>query len=176
MFWAICTNAQSSLVITLTMTTGGSHTIRLAAFDYNSTTGWQSTPFDVGSAGSGSAVTTGSATAVTPAAAGELAHSCIQFGSGAVSSITVTSPYVEQVAGGTTGSGWIADGRADSGDNQNCASGSQTCTYNWTTAQGFSSLLAILKPTAGGGGSSPPDEIFWQAPIFNSPEDTISIF
>lgn len=174
MFWAICTNAQSSLTLTMTITGGGTHTLRLAAFDYNSTSGWQGTPFDVGSSGTGSAVLTGGASNITPAAAGELVHSVIQWGNATATSITVTAPYSEAVAGGTTGSGWIADGRADSGDNTSCASGAQTCTFNWTGSSNFSALIAAFKPAASS--TFVPEDPFWLAPIFNYPEDIISVF
>jgi hypothetical protein len=142
-------------IITVTVANNGNHTLRIGIYEYNSTTGWQATPFDVGNSSTQGNATTANPGTITPAAAGELVHANMQWTS-AVSAITCTSPYTEQPAGGTAG--WISDGRADSGDNQNCASGSQTCTFNWTTTASSSSLIAAFKPAAGGGGGNPIDD------------------
>lgn len=148
MFWHLNSGAVSSVTVTVSITGGGSHTIRCAAFDYNSTTGFNTTPLDQHSSNAVTAsITMPSGSNIIPAAAGELVHACIQY-STAVSAINCTAPYGEQHAGGTNG--WHSDGRATSGDNPNCASGAQTCTFNWTTNADASTLIAAFLNGTGG--------------------------
>lgn len=157
-FWAINTSGQSSLTITVGAPGGVNHTLRVAAFEYSATNGWQSSPVDQGNSGNSTvAVTTLSSGNITPTISGTLAWSAIQFAV-VTNSLTVTSPYTEQPSsGGTAQTGWRSDGRADSGDNQNASTSSQNCTFSWANASACSSLIANFKPASAPAPVTAPD-------------------
>lgn len=153
-YWAIAGSSPATLTVTVTVTGGGAHGMRLAVYEYSTTTGWGTTPIDVGNSNS---TTTGTASGnpgnITPTNTGELLVSFIQFAN-TTSGDTVASPFTEQpTSGGTAGTGWRSDGRADGADNTNSGNTSVTASWTWTSSVGYSALIAAFAPAAGGGGA-----------------------
>ena len=151
-FWAINTSSQSSITVTVNITGGGTHGMRLSIFDYSSSTGWLASPVDQGnSQHNATAGPSGNPGNITPTVAGTLAWSAIQLVTSGATAIIVTSPYTERpTSGGTAGTGWTSDARADSGDNQSASTSSQTCSFSWSSINsGYSSLIANFIPAAG---------------------------
>lgn len=150
--WAIHSGSAAALQVTITVTGGGSHTMRMAIFDYNSTMGWPASPVDrnSGNFGAGS-VTTGTSGNISPSVSGTLVFSALQLNASGVSAITLSGCCVEQTAGGTSGNGWASSDRADSSDNQNgTTTANQNATYSWTGAAPFSAIIQNFKPSTGG--------------------------
>lgn len=153
--WAIHSGTAATLTETVACTptgTCGTHTLRLAVFDYASTTGWLASPVDTGNTHTSAAgATTGNPGAITPAASGELLFAAIQFGS-TISTLTTASCTRQSAPDGTnSGNGWANIGRAGSCDVQNTSNTSTTATFNWATAVAYSALVTAFKPAAAGG-------------------------
>jgi hypothetical protein len=157
-FWAINTSPQSSLTVTVTISGGGSHGMRLAIFEYACSTGWAASPVDQGnSQHNATSVIVATPNTISPTVTGTLGWSAIQFVV-AVTGINMTAGgsvlFTEQpTSGGTATTGWTSDGRADSADRVLDLTTNQTATYNWTTSSGYSALIANFKP---GSGVTPP--------------------
>lgn len=145
-YWTIHAGSPSALAVTVSIASGGTHTLRVAIYDYHSNTGWPASPVDQSSHFLGSTgVTSGDAGSISPTVTGTLVFSAIQW-SGAVSSVSVNSGFAEQTAGGTSGLGWLSDGRADSCDKQAATTSAQNCIFSWTTTVQYSAFVANFKP------------------------------
>lgn len=158
-FYAHAATAET-LTITVTISGGGSHSLRVGVLIFHSTTGWVSGTgvVDVGNSAIDTNVahTTANPGNITPAASGELLVSFIEWGSGAVSGISVTS--WNEDAGGT-GPGWGGLGRSDGAYLLSSGNTATTATWNWTTGQNSSSLICAFKPAAAV--AFQPDEDLW---------------
>lgn len=158
--WAIHAGSPAALTETVTVTGGGSHTLRIAIYDYNSSTGWLASPTDQSNASSttSSSSTTGSVN-IAPTVSGTLVFSAMMIQSTVTSgSFTVSGTgYSEQPAGGGSGRGWGASGagdtRADGCHNLNAGTGATGCSFSWSPASGggFSFIEANFVPAAGAG-------------------------
>lgn len=149
--WAIHAGSAAALQETITITGGGTHTLRLAIFDYASTTGWPASPVDQSNSNSNSgSVAILDPGNITPTVTGTLIFSAIQF-TGVVSNIHISAGSCGmQEAGGTSGNGWASNGRADGADVQGATTSAQACSYAWTTNFGASALIENFKPNVGG--------------------------
>ena len=150
-FWAIDSAGHGSTTVTVSVANGGSHTMRLGAYNYASTTGWQGSPVDTQNHNSSAtAVQSGDGGPVTPAAAGELIWTVIQFQTAGVTNITGTNGCTERpTSNGGSGTGWSAGSRADVCDVQNSGSTSVTPGFTWLTiGSGYSALSVVFKPAA----------------------------
>lgn len=152
-FWTVNPSSQTSITATVTLGGGVSHTIRMVAFEYSSTTGWPASPVDQSNtASSGAGVQTGTAGNITPTSSGQLLLCDISWGN-TVSSVTATAPFTLQAGAGT---GWGTTARAESADIQSGATTStQTCTINWVTAVAYGAIIVSFKPNAAAGGATP---------------------
>lgn len=162
-FWTVSASSGANTV-TATISGGGAHGLRLAVYEYSSTTGWPANPVDgTGNKSSSlSGVTTANPGNITPSASGELVVSYIQFGN-TTSADAVSTPFTERpTAGGTAGTGWTSDGRADGADDQSSGNTALTCTWSWVTAVAYSALICAFKPAAAV--TFRPDEDLWAVP------------
>jgi hypothetical protein len=141
-----------SLTITTAVAGGGSHTLRVACFDYHSTTGWQASPWDVFSAtncgGTGAQTCNGTGLAnITPSANPELIVAAAIVFSPAETTFSAAGGCTLRDAGGTAGHGWASLLRADSADNLAATNTAQACIINWvSTATGYAAIQGALKP------------------------------
>jgi hypothetical protein len=148
--WAINSGSAAALTVTVTISGAGAgtHTLRIGIFDYNSSTGWASSPVDSVAGGNGANSTTGTTMAnpgnITPSASGELVFSSIQW-SNTVNTTSVTT-CTERAAGGSGGSGWGNNGRVDSSDVLSSGTSATTCMYSWAASVGYSTLIQAFKP------------------------------
>lgn len=152
--WGVATaTSAGGLTVTVTITGGGTHTVRMAAYAYRSTTGWKSpTPIDQSNVNhNGSAGTSGTAGSVTPTVAGSLVWSAIEL-SGAIGSGTliVNAPMKIQNAGGTNGNGWGSADRATGSDNTNSGTSAINPSYSWANSVGYAATVATFLPVPTG--------------------------
>ena len=143
-FWTIHAGSAAAITVTGNASGGGSHTFRLAIYDYASTTGWPASPVDKNAgASSSSSVANITTASITPSQSGTLIFSALEIGASGVTSISTNAGYSEQPAGGTAGQGWASSLRADSADNQNGGTSATSVTY--TFAGGVSAATAIIQ-------------------------------
>jgi hypothetical protein len=147
-YYAIDSAGHSSTTVTVTINNGGSHTLRLAAYEYSSTTGWAASPADTQNSNSNSsAVASGNGGAVTPAQAHELLWAAIQFNTAGATAITGTGTCTERPAGGGSGLGWVGGARADACDVQDSTASATTPGFSWSSvSSAYSALVVAFKP------------------------------
>jgi hypothetical protein len=143
--WAINSGSQSSLTITVTVTGGGSHTLRIACKELTNGTGWLSSPVDVTNHASSSTSTVGPVGpgAVTPTVTGELLISAIQWGIITNSYSTSSSSPACTLQGGT--GGWASSQKANDCDIEGATTGSQNVQWSWANASGYSTIVITFK-------------------------------
>lgn len=154
--WAIHSGASATLQLTIACTptgTCGTHTLRFAIIEKNSSTGFLASPVDQ-SAGQSttSSVTSGDPTNITPTVSNSFMFSAIQLGVAAgTSSIIVGGGCTEEpTSNGSAGNGWAGDHRADGADSATSGLSPTKCTYSWTNAGGYSSIAINFKPAISG--------------------------
>ena len=129
---------------------GGSHTIRVAAYEYSASSGFPAlaSVLDTSNVGNGggSQVLTGTGGNITPATAGELVFSAIQMESTISAFVITGTGYSEQpTSNGTAGNGWLGTDRGDGCHNLSSVNTATTCTFSWTTAASYSATIAAFK-------------------------------
>jgi hypothetical protein len=149
LMWGILGAGQSSLTVTVSVASGGSHRLTVGVFDYNSTSGWSASQPETSNSNSNSTPGTSGTTGSITTANTDLIFAVLEAAAAvAAGSATVNSPFSIQNAGGSAGNGFASSSRAFGGDDQNAASGSFNCTFNWTNTAAFAALVAAFKPAA----------------------------
>lgn len=158
-FWAVNTSTAASDTITVTVTGGGAHGMRLAAYEVSAGAGlcWPASPNEAGTSNNNSSsVTSGNSGSITPAATGEFLISFIQWGN-TISAASASAPFSEDpTSGGTAGTGWTSDGRADGATDLSSPNTAIQANWTWTTAIFYSSTINAFATTSSCGGGSPP--------------------
>lgn len=148
--WSVACGNQASLTVTVSVASGGSHGARLGAYEYSSTTGWPASPVDKSGSSVANTTPAGSSlntASITPSVTGTLVWSAIAIASAGATSITVSTCTERPTAGGTAGSGWTSDGRADGADIQTGGTSATVCGWSWSSTNSFSdSVIINFKP------------------------------
>jgi hypothetical protein len=148
LMWGVLSSSQSSLTVTVSVTGGVNHRLIVAAFDYNSTTGWAASQPETQSAtNSGGTTNTVGTTGNVTTANTDLIFATINTDTADGGSESVTGGFTIQLAGGSSGNGYASVNRAFGGDIQNAAPGTYACTFHWTTSANFGMIIAAFKPS-----------------------------
>jgi hypothetical protein len=148
-FWTVnCGTQAVGLTANVTVTSGGTHSQRQELNEYHSTTGWPATPIDQHNTATNSTGTiTGAAANITPSVTNTLISSVLEInGTVTAASFTVTSPCIRREGGATAGTGYGSANKIEGGDNLSATNSAQTCTFNWTTSNGWGVIISNYKP------------------------------
>lgn len=159
LLWGILGAGQSSLTVTVSVAGGGSHRITVGAFDYNSTTGWNSTQAEPTNTNASSTSGTTATTAAITTSNTDLVFGAFETGV-TVTNIATSGAFTIQTAGGTAGNGFASTGKIAAADAQNAAPGSYNCTFTWTTNATWGSLIAAFMPTVAGASIAVEDDSY----------------
>jgi hypothetical protein len=144
--------ASSALTSFTACGNAGGHSMQIAVYEYNSTTGWQSSPLDTSATNTG-ATAPGSGGNITPSASGELIFSVISIqNNGLTITISGTGMTEQPTSNGTAHTGWVEGGiafQSDGCDDENSGNTSTTCSFGGSANATWGAIIAAFKPAAG---------------------------
>jgi hypothetical protein len=146
-----CGTQAGGITVTVTVTGGGSHGMRLALEEDHSSTGIPASPADQSNSAAcnTSAAQTCGPGNITPTVSNTLTIAMVGLQSAGATALLGQSPCTDDPAGGTSGGGWASNGRSDSAINLSSGTSAFTCNFNWTSTNSFaSSLIANFKGNA----------------------------